>query len=65
MCHITKIGEDDKAREEAGEGVDSRCDQTVSVAVIVKLVVAGIGQVHTKSRTNAVEYLDSSVNPNL
>ena len=65
MCHIAKICEDDKAREEAGEGVDARGDQAVPVAVVMELVIAGVGKMDTKPCTNTVEYLDRCINPNL
>ena len=43
--HVAEVGEDDEAREEAGGGVDCGGDETVAVAVVVELVVAGVGEV--------------------
>ena len=49
LGHVAEVGEDDEAGEEAGEGVDGGGDQTVAIAVVVKLVVARVGKMNPKS----------------
>ena len=61
--HVAQVGEDDEAGEEAGAGVDGAGDETVSVAVVVELVVAGVGEVDTEASSNTVEYLNSCIYP--
>ena len=80
LGHVAEVGEDHKAREEAREAVDRRCDleiikkrfkrfclshHDISVAVVVELVVAGVGQVDAKACSSAVENLDGCVYPHL
>ena len=52
LGHVAEVGEDDEAGEEACERVDGGGDQTVSVAIVVKLVVARIGKMDPKSSSD-------------
>ena len=81
FSHVAENTEDDKASNEAGGTVDGAeqddlenqkhfrfnlpGDESILVAVIVELVVAGESQQGTKARPKGEEYLSGGSNPNL
>lgn len=65
VSHVAEVGEDDKTRVEGGERVDGCGHQTVGVAVVVKLVERGVGEVDTKADADRVEDLHGCVHPHI
>lgn len=65
MCHVAEHREYHKSSQEAGETIDAAGQDSVLVAVVVELVVAGQGQQRSEPRTQREEYLGGCINPNL
>lgn len=63
--YLPKNRKNNKAREEAGETVDGRGDESVAVAVVVELVVARQRQQGAEPWTQREEDLGRCVDPHL